>query len=53
LGQIEEARAAIAEVLRRNPDATMGSYGRTLAAFKHAKDGERFLDALRKAGMPE
>jgi adenylate cyclase len=53
LGQIEEARAAIAEVLRLNPDTTIAGSVRTLAVFKHAKDGKHFFDALRKAGLPE
>jgi len=53
LGQIEEARAEIAEVLRIDPDIRISWPVRTLTAFKHAKDDKHFYDALRRAGLPE
>jgi adenylate cyclase len=53
LGQIEEARAAIAEVLRVNPNASIAKSARKLVVFKHANDGEPYFEGLRKAGMPE
>jgi adenylate cyclase len=53
LGQLEEARAEIAEVLRLDPDTTIAGSIRTLAPFKQAKDDKHFFDALRKAGLPE
>jgi len=53
LGQVEEARAEIAELLRIDPDISISWPCRTLTAFKHAKDDKHFYDALRKAGLPE
>jgi adenylate cyclase len=52
LGRREEARAAIGEVLRLNPNATIARTS-TLVVFKHAKDGKHFFDALRKTGLPD
>ena len=52
LGQLDEARAAVAEVLRLQPGSTIG-VRRRIAPFKHAKNGKHFFDALRKAGLPE
>jgi adenylate cyclase len=51
-GQLEEARAEAAEVLRINPGFTIESWKR-LAVFKDPKDVEHRLDGLRKAGLPE
>jgi adenylate cyclase len=52
LGQLEEARAEAAEVLRINPGFTIESYKR-LAVHKDPEDVEHRLDGLRKAGLPE
>ena len=52
-GQVEEARAEIAEVLRIDPNVTISGTARTLTTFKHAKDDKHFYDALRWAGLPE
>jgi adenylate cyclase len=52
LGQIEEARAEAAEVLRINPGFTIEGYKRLLV-FKDPKDLEHRLDGMRKAGLPE
>jgi adenylate cyclase len=52
LGQVKEARAEIAELLRIDPDIRISWPVRTLTAFKHAKDDKHFYDALRKAGLP-
>jgi adenylate cyclase len=51
-GQLEEARAEAAEVLRINPGFTIESWQR-LAVFKDPKDVEHRIDGLRKAGLPE
>jgi adenylate cyclase len=51
-GQLEEARAEAAEVLRINPGFTIESYKR-LFVHKDPKDAEHRLDGLRKAGLPE
>jgi adenylate cyclase len=52
MGQLEQARAAAAEVLRLDPTFTIAGTARLLAAFKEAKDDKHFFDALRKAGLP-
>src|SRR5262249_32260577 len=51
-GQLEEARAEAAEVLRINPGFTIQSYKR-IVVFKDPKDTEHRLDGLRKAWLPE
>jgi len=51
-GQLEEARAEAAEVLRINPGFTIERYKR-LAVHKDPKDVEHRIDGLRKAGLPE
>jgi adenylate cyclase len=52
LGQLDEARAAVTEVLRLQPGSTIGDR-RRIAPFKHAKNDKHFFDALHKAGLPE
>src|SRR5262249_37699905 len=51
-GQLEEAKAEVADVLRINPGFTIESYKR-LVVYKDPKDTEHRLDGLRKAGLPE
>ena len=51
-GQLEEARAEAAEVLRINPAFTIERYKR-IVVFKDPNDTEHRLDGLRKAGLPE
>jgi len=51
-GQLEEARAAAAEVLRINPGFTIESAKRILV-YKDPKDLEHYVDGMRKAGLPE
>jgi hypothetical protein len=52
LGQLDEARAEVAEALLLRPDFTIAAT-RQIVAFKHAKDDKHFFDGLRKAGLPE
>jgi adenylate cyclase len=52
LGQLDEARAEAAEVLRINPGFTIESWKR-LSVYKDPKDVEHRLDGARKAGLPE
>jgi TolB-like protein len=52
LGQIEKARACVAELQRGHPDTSLGQVGLT-ERFKDPADLERLLDGLRKAGLPE
>ena len=54
LGQLEEARAEIAEVLRIDPGFTVAKSKQTyLYFFKNPSDAEHNIDGLRKAGLPE
>jgi adenylate cyclase len=50
LGRLEEARAEGAEVLRVNPNASLEVWRQTIP-YKNPADLERFLAALRKAGL--
>ena len=52
LGQLEEARAEAAEVLRINPGFTIEGR-RRFFAFKDPNDIEHLVDGMRKAGLPE
>jgi TolB-like protein/Flp pilus assembly protein TadD len=49
-GREEEARAEAAEVLRINPKFSVKKYEKR-AAFKNKEDNERYIAALRKAGL--
>jgi tetratricopeptide (TPR) repeat protein len=51
-GQLQEARAEAAEVLRVNPGFTIESWKR-LAVYKVPEDAEHRIDGMRKAGLPE
>ena len=52
LGNVEQARAEAAEVLRIEPKYTIeGTQARL--PFKRPEDAEHFFDGLRKAGLPE
>jgi adenylate cyclase len=53
LGQLDEAHAEAAEVLRIDPKYTIDGTQRRLARFKRPEDAEHFFDGLRKAGLPE
>jgi adenylate cyclase len=52
LGQMEEARAHAALALETRPEFSIKAWGERLS-FKHDADLQRFLDSLRKAGLPE
>ena len=53
LGQLDEARAEAAEVLRLDPKYTIDGTQRRLALNKRPEDTEHLFDGLRKAGLPE
>jgi adenylate cyclase len=53
LGQLDEARAEAAEVLRIDPKYTIDGTQRRSALFKRPEDVEHLFDGLRKAGLPE
>jgi adenylate cyclase len=52
LGHMDDARAGLGELMRLMPGLTVGDE-RLIRPFRHAADRERFLDGLRKAGLPE
>ena len=51
-GRDEEARATASEVLRINPKFSLEYFTKTLA-YKNQTDKDRYIGALRKAGLPE
>ncbi len=52
LGRTEEAQVEVAEVLRISPRASLESQREKLP-YKDQAELERYLEALRKAGLPE
>jgi adenylate cyclase len=50
MGRMEEARTQAAEVLRLNPKFSLERHSKNLR-FKNPEDAERYIDALRKAGL--
>jgi adenylate cyclase len=53
LGQTDEARSEVAEVLRLDPTFTVHGKHRRLARFKCPDDAEHYLGGLLRAGLPE
>src|SRR5262245_30796613 len=53
MGRLEEARAAVAEVMRIEPNYTIGGTSRPMTSFKNPDDDQHYFDGLRKAGFPE
>jgi adenylate cyclase len=52
LGRIEEARRAMEDVLSMTPGLT-ATLLRNITHFKNPADFDRYIDALRKAGLPD
>ena len=52
LGQLDEARRAVSEILRLDPTFTIDHKLRRLAQFRRREDADHFFDGLRKAGLP-
>ena len=52
LGRLQEAQAAIQEVFRLEPDCTIKQILGVLN-FDRTPEGERYLEGLRLAGLPE
>jgi len=53
LGQLEDAHAEAAEVLRINPKYSIGGTQKRVFILKRAEDIEHTVIGLRKAGLPE
>jgi len=54
LGRLDEARAAIDELLKNAPDYSIASQRHSLEGkFQDPKAADQFFDDLRKAGLPE
>jgi TolB-like protein/cytochrome c-type biogenesis protein CcmH/NrfG len=51
-GREEEARTTAAEVLSINPKFSLGKFAKKVT-YKNQSDKERFVEALRKAGLPD
>ena len=52
LNLTEDAHKAVEEVLRINPSFSLEYYANTLP-YKNQEKGEEYIEALRKAGLPE
>ena len=52
LNKTEEARKAVEEILRIDPNFSIEYHAKTMP-YKHQETGDRFIEALRKAGLPE
>ena len=53
MGQLEEARAAVAEARRIQSSYTIAEGSRRILGFKSAKDEKHYFDGLRKAGLAD
>jgi len=52
MGRLEDARAQATQVLRIIPKFSLESFAKKMR-FKNPADVDRFIDALRKAGLPD
>jgi adenylate cyclase len=52
LNRIEEAHNTVDEILRINPDFSLEYYSKTLP-YKNQETLNKYIEALRKAGLPE
>jgi hypothetical protein len=53
-GELEKARAAFGDLLRIEPSCSVADMRRRLStAFRHQRDFETYMDALRLEGLPE
>jgi len=52
LGKDEKARAVMKAFLDKKPRTTLSNY-RSPRLYKRKEDRDRYLNLLRKAGMPE
>ena len=52
LGELDEAKTAVAELVRRMPDVNLG-FVREKLPITHLDDLDHLVDGLRRAGVPE
>jgi len=52
LKRTEKAHKAVEEILRINPDFSLEYYAKTLP-YRRQETADNFVEALRKAGLPE
>ena len=53
LGRLDDARGIISEVLRLQPNASIKRDAQGYTVYARSRDQERYVAALRKAGLPE
>ena len=53
MGKLEDARAVVAEVMRIEPNYTIGGTSRPMTSYRNPEDDRHYFDGLRKAGLPE
>ena len=53
LGRLDEARAMLAEVMKRKPDFSVDTVRNTIGRYGPHSAVDRIIDGLRKAGLPE
>jgi adenylate cyclase len=53
VGQLDQARAAVDQILARWPGLNLEYFRVLYAHFRREEDRAHYLDALRKAGLPE
>ena len=51
MGQLDEAKQQVAELLAIRPDFRLSTFHNT--PFKHQADQDRYFNAMRKAGIPD
>ena len=53
LGKVDQARAVISDALKADPGMSISKDAYGYAVFARAADQERYVAALRQAGLPE
>jgi adenylate cyclase len=53
LDRLDEAREMAASLMQREPDFRLGAFARTLQPFRDTELSARYLQHLRKSGLPE
>jgi adenylate cyclase len=53
LGRLQEARAVAEKLLQLQPDFRLSEFERTLQPFRVPEIRDRYIDHLKKAGLPE